>query len=215
MSVLIRNGGGNSRIKVDGIPPTERLNLSKIGGEKYVTLDVKLDFERLFNPAWERENDYIGMTRGSNYHDIYRIEKNGKCELLVHLTFSDYGGERSYGEICVINEKIYFAENKETSRYYDSEIRIYLIDEVKKTATLLNSLKKINVTNFRICGIENENIYLLANDRSIGNFNILKYDIKNNTFTEMYRFINDIVFMPFINNTFMLKNMMMWGLFIK
>ena len=42
MSVLIRNRGA-TRVKVDGIPPTERLNLSKIGGEKLIEIEVNTE----------------------------------------------------------------------------------------------------------------------------------------------------------------------------
>lgn len=89
MSVLIRNVGGNSKIKVDGIPPKKKMELSSIGNDEYLNF---INLNNSLKEATVKVNGYtmdrlITFEKDENY--IYAISTYSTGQIYsqkVHLS---------------------------------------------------------------------------------------------------------------------------------
>lgn len=188
--------GGSIRVKVDGIPPTERLNLSKIGGEKYLEIRIKFDESSgltYSSPFWQRKKDYITV---QNRRGLYKFNDSGECEELYSL------GD-GY-EVCVINEKIYLTR----CPYRTDNIEIFSFNEDKKELTEIGKIKYGFITEYKIQGVEGNNIYIyFVSERSGSDVHLYTYNIETNTITEINKFLGvSLGFMYRLNNEMYFKN---------
>ena len=201
MSVLIRNGGGSTRVKVDGIPPTERLNLSKIGGEKLIEIGIQLDEDvyHIQSNLWKRKNEYvfIGHSTSLNQLALFIINKDGS----TNKTVSIFTHINNKYDVCTLKDDIYileYANNGGTS--------LFKLNDIDNSLTLVCSLPyHESLSSASFCGIKNNKIYITSQGRD--GVRIYMYDVNTNDITQAYKFNNDYIdFMYLINNDFYMKD---------
>lgn len=194
MSVLIRNGGGSTRVKVDGIPPTERLNLSKIGGEKLIEIGIKTETEISSN-LWRKENKFVYLNHVSNYvYKLTIVNSDGSIHKQIEIKVSEFGTV----EVATIKNEIYLLIYSRNSDYID----FHKINEDGIKTSIKRINKPLDFENIKFCGVKNDDLFIYILGR---NKKIYKYNIVENTFTEAFNVANNIDFLYLVNNDFYVK----------
>ena len=197
MSVLIRNGGGSTRVKVDGIPPTERLNLSKIGGEKLIEIGIKTETS-INSDLWKKGNKFVYLNRENRNkpHNLYIINSDGSIERKIEIKEDIYRREEI--RVATVKNSIYLLIDMQ----YGTTVDLYKLNE-DNSRTKIKSINKPNDYsngNVRFCGVKNDDLYI-----NIYNYQssiVYKYNTVANSLTKAYSFYGYIDFMYLINGDF-------------
>lgn len=175
MGVLIRNGGGNSKIKVDGIPPKKKMEIESMGNEDYLNfIKIKNNNHSLYEILSINkinENLYVfGNTSQTN--PKMRIEKynliNGFDSKYTVTTTNSYSP--SGGRYMLFDTKEY-KENQILIVGANSSLASFNVDT--KEITEMFDIGDIINTNCTILEI-NKKIYLI---RSEENYASILYEI--------------------------------------
>lgn len=187
-------GGGNSRIKVDSIPPTERLNLSKIGKEKLIEIGIKTETEISSN-LWRKENKFVYLNHVSNYvYKLTIVNSDGSIHKQIEIKVSEFGTV----EVATIKNEIYLLIYSRNSDYID----FYKMNEEGIKTSIKRIKKPLDFENIKFCGVKNDDLFIYILGR---NKKIYKYNIVENTFTEAFNVANNIDFLYLVNNDFYVK----------
>ena len=162
---------------MDGIPPTERLNLSKICGTKHAELITKMEKDIVVR-YWRRKKDYV-FEEG---RILKSVAKLGDIKDIIPITFS---GDFDY---CTINEDLYLFYNLESEQRVD----VYKVNEDVKNITQVGSIKPESYFDtIAVIGAYRNNIYINAYQR--GKSNIYKYDVKKNNYLKFITLENETI----------------------
>lgn len=190
-------GGGNSRIKVDGIPPTERLNFSKIGKEKLIEIGIKTETS-INSDLWKKGNKFVYLNRNNRNtpHNLYIINSDGSVERKIEIKEDIY--RRETIKVATVKDNIYLLIDMQIGTTID----LYKIND-DNSKTKIRSINKPNDYvngSVSFCGVKNDDLYI--NVYNYQSSIVYKYNTVTNSFTKAYSFADYIGFMYLINGDF-------------
>lgn len=195
MGVLIRNGGGNSKIKVDGIPPKKKMELSSIGNDEYLNfITIKNELEKagvkVNNHTMERLTTFA---KKDNYIYAIATYHTGTVAKPTYLIRYDLkkGWDKNFGietKIDISSREyltsiISISDDEILMSGYDSIIKINLKTGVIEDIISGKGIPKGEKAIF--FKLENE-IYLLADGYTTPQANyVYRIDVENKIITEV------------------------------
>lgn len=173
------------------------MNLSKIGGEKLIEIEVNTE-KKISSRLWEKDNNIVFLEHNSNYDfNLYIAKKDGSIVKNMHLPVTEFGEI----DVATFNNEIYLLMREK----YGTKADLYKLDK-NYYKTKIGTIQKEGSNGYvRFRGIKDGEFYITSYNEHYRTSDIYKYNINSNTATRLLRMDNEVYFMYLLNGIFYFK----------